>query len=160
MIDEKGRLFGKVNLVDLIIILIVIAAVVFLGVKFLGPESTTANTQEAIVSFYCEEAPDYVADQLQAGDVVWDSGDNVNIGTVKDWSITDSVSYYYAENGETVQASKTGYCAVTLRCDAEGVIGEHGITINGTLYGVGHTLTIYAGEAKLYLKVSGIEPVE
>lgn len=158
MIDEKGRLFGKINLIDLIIILIVIAALVFLGAKFFGPESTAANTQEAVVSFYYEECPNYVADQLQAGDSIWDSGDNVVIGTVKDWTTADSVTYLLDDNGNTVQTSKDGYCALTLRCDAEGVIGEHGITINGTLYGVGHTLTMYAGQAKLYLKVSAIEP--
>ena len=86
MIDEKGRLFGKVNLIDLIIVIIIIAALAFLGVKFLGPESTAANTQKAVVSFYYEECPNYVADQLKAGDSVWDSGDNVTIGTVKDWT--------------------------------------------------------------------------
>jgi len=129
-------------------------------VKFLGPESTASNTQKAVVSFYYEECPNYVADQLKAGDSVWDSGDNVTIGTVKDWTTADSVTYLLDDNGNTVQTSKDGYCALTLRCEAEGVIGEHGITINGTLYGVGHTLTMYAGEAKLYLKVSGIEPAE
>ncbi len=157
MIDEKGRLFGKVNIVDLLIILIIIAALVFVGMKFLGPDSTTANTQPVIISFYYEECPDYVADQLNAGDVIWDSGDNINIGTVRDWDRADSVTYLLDDNGDTVQTSKDGYCALTLRCDAQGVLGPHGVTVNGTLYGVGHTLTMYAGEAKLYLKVSGIE---
>lgn len=160
MIDEKGRLFGKINIIDLLIAIIIIAAAVFIGMKFLGPESTATNTQKAVISFYYEECPDYVADQLMAGENVWDSGDNVTIGTVKDWSKADSVTYLLDDNGNTVQTSKDGYCALTLRCDAEGVIGEHGITINGTLYGVGHTLTMYAGECKLYLKVSGIEPAE
>ena len=36
MIDEKGRLFGKLNIVDLLVILVVLVAVVVLGVKFLG----------------------------------------------------------------------------------------------------------------------------
>lgn len=160
MLDEKGRLFGKVNLIDLIIVLIIIAAAVFLGMKFLGPESTAANTQKAVVSFYYEECPDYVADQLVVGDPIWDSGDNVNLGTVKDWTKADSVTYLLDDEGNTVQTSKEGYSALTLRCDAEGVIGEHGITIGGTLYGVGHTLTIYAGQCKLYLKISAIEPAE
>jgi hypothetical protein len=160
MIDDKGRLFGKINIIDLIIILIIIAAFIFLGVKLLGPESTAVNMQKAVVSFYYEECPDYVAENLNEGDSVWDSGDNVIIGTVKDWSTADSVTYLLDDDGNTVQTSKAGYCALTLRCDVEGVIGEHGITINGTLYGVGHTLTMYAGEAKLYLKVSGIEPAE
>jgi len=38
MIDEKGRLFGKLNIVDLLVILVVLVAVVVLGVKFLGKD--------------------------------------------------------------------------------------------------------------------------
>ena len=37
MIDEKGRLFGKINIVDLLVILVVIIAAVVLGMKFLKP---------------------------------------------------------------------------------------------------------------------------
>ncbi len=36
IIDEKGRLFGKINLVDLLAIVIVAAALIFLAVRFLG----------------------------------------------------------------------------------------------------------------------------
>lgn len=37
MIDEKGRLFGKINIVDLLVILVVLIAAVVLGLKFLKP---------------------------------------------------------------------------------------------------------------------------
>ena len=37
MIDEKGRLFGKINIVDLLVILVVMVAAVVLGMKFLKP---------------------------------------------------------------------------------------------------------------------------
>lgn len=160
MIDEKGRIFGKINLVDLLIILVLIAAAVFLGIKFLGPDSTVATTQKAVVSLYCEEAPDYVVDKLAAGSSVWDSVDNVVIGTLTDWTLSDSVGYLPDTEGESIKYAKDGYHAVTLNCDAEGVIGPYGITIGDTLYGVGHTLTAYAGECKLYLKISDIEPVQ
>lgn len=39
MIDEKGRLFGKVNIVDLIIVIIIIAAAAFIGMKLFGPKA-------------------------------------------------------------------------------------------------------------------------
>lgn len=37
MIDEKGRLFGKINIVDLLVILVIVIAAVVLGMKFLKP---------------------------------------------------------------------------------------------------------------------------
>lgn len=39
MIDEKGRLFGKINIVDLLVILVIVIAAVVLGMKFLKPGS-------------------------------------------------------------------------------------------------------------------------
>lgn len=39
-IDEKGRLLGKVNLLDLLVVLVLAAAAVLLAVKLLTPEQT------------------------------------------------------------------------------------------------------------------------
>lgn len=36
MLDEKGRLFGKINIVDLLVVILVIAAVALVGLKVLG----------------------------------------------------------------------------------------------------------------------------
>ena len=45
MIDEKGRLFGKINIVDLLVILMIVIAAAVLGVKFLKPGgSSTVGT--------------------------------------------------------------------------------------------------------------------
>lgn len=42
MIDEKGRLFGKINIVDLLVILVIVIAAVVLGMKFLKPGGSGA----------------------------------------------------------------------------------------------------------------------
>lgn len=34
IIDEKGKLFGKINLIDLLVVLVLIAAILFLAVRF------------------------------------------------------------------------------------------------------------------------------
>lgn len=42
MIDEKGRLFGKINIVDLLVIIVVIILAAVLGTKLLGGDSGLA----------------------------------------------------------------------------------------------------------------------
>ena len=126
MIDEKGRLFGKVNIVDLLIVIIILAAAAFLGYKLLGPQSTAANTQKVLVTLYCEETPNYVADQLE----------------------------------EVVYITREDYCSVTLNCEGEGVVGTHGVTIGGTLYGAGQSMSVYFNDCKLFLRVQSIEVIE
>ncbi len=157
MIDEKGKLFGKINIVDLIILIIVLAAVAYLGFTLLGPEGTVTGTDTVTLSFYLEECPAYVVDSLNVGDTVWDSSDNVVLGTVKDWEATDFYIFIADNNGHSVQVVDVNNNKLELNVTATGVLEEHGIRIGGTLYGVGHSLTIYAGHAKLFLKVSGIE---
>lgn len=37
IVDEKGKLFGKLNIIDLLAILVLVAAVIFAAARFLGP---------------------------------------------------------------------------------------------------------------------------
>ncbi len=47
IIDEKGKLFGKLNIIDLLVIVLVIAVAVVVGVKFLGGRSLGINASSA-----------------------------------------------------------------------------------------------------------------
>lgn len=160
MIDEKGRLFGKINIVDLLIILIILGAGIFFALRLFGPQSTNALSQKLTLSLFAESCPDFVADSIQKGDVVFDSTDNIDLGTVKDWETKEPTEFKLGPDGEYYEVPVENYCELTLKVDAEGVIGEHGVTIGGTLFGIGHTVTVYAGDCKLYLKVCAIEPAE
>ena len=77
MIDEKGRLFGKLNIVDLLVILVVLIAVVVLGVKFLGGrEGSAVNPTTTPVTYTVlvtgvrpevyESIQEYIPGQLMA----------------------------------------------------------------------------------------------
>lgn len=156
MLDEKGRLFGKVNIVDLLIVIIIAAALIFLGVKFFGPESAVANTQKVTLTLYCEDTPNFVAEQLEANVPVWDSTSGVTLGTLTDWRVGESKSYVSNNVGEIIEVDREDYCSLTMYLDAEGVVGDHGITIGDTLFAVGHSMTVYAGDCKFYLKVNDI----
>ncbi|MEA4895496.1 MAG: DUF4330 domain-containing protein [Oscillospiraceae bacterium] len=159
MLDKNGKLFGKINLIDFVIILILIALAVFAAMKIADKGSENANISEVRISFFAEETPDYVANVLEKGTSVLDSAENVNMGTVESFEIGAPIGYDMDANGEVQQVIRQGYNSVTISAVGKGELTEHGVTIDGVLYGVGHTLTIYAGKAKLYLKISGIEAV-
>lgn len=44
VIDEKGKLFGKLNIIDLLVIVLIIAVVALLGVKLLGGNESFVTT--------------------------------------------------------------------------------------------------------------------
>ena len=50
MMDEKGCLFGKINLVDLLIIVVVIIVAAVVGVKFLGGGKSAINPSKTHIT--------------------------------------------------------------------------------------------------------------
>ena len=80
--------------------------------------------------------------------------------TLTDWRVGDSKSYVTDANGEVVQLARDGYCSATLTVEGQGVVGSHGVTIGGTLYAVGQSMSVYFDDCKLFLRVSGIEVME
>ncbi|MDR1131836.1 MAG: DUF4330 domain-containing protein [Oscillospiraceae bacterium] len=159
MVDKNGKLFGKINLIDLLIVLILAVLVTFVALKVVNKSEENAGLTQVRISFFAEEVPDYVAAALKEGASVLDSKENVTIGTVERFETGDPLGFETDTKGEIQAVQRQGFKSLSLTALAAARPGEHGVTIGGVLYGIGHTLTIYAGNAKLYLKVSGIEPV-
>ena len=65
IIDKNGRLFGKLNLIDLAVIVVVVAVVAALGMKLFGNDAVEAVTSPDVQITYqvvCEDVPEAVAD--------------------------------------------------------------------------------------------------
>lgn len=156
MIDEKGRLFGKINLIDLLVIIVLIAVVAIVIVKFVLPSDDGGTAQEVTLVLFSDETPEYVVSQLEAGSTVYDSAAGVDIGTLVSWETGDSNSVATNSYGDIVTFARDGFHSVTLTVKCSGVIGPHGVTVGGVLYGIGHSMTVYAGDCKIFLRVNDI----
>ena len=65
IIDKNGRLFGKLNLIDLAVVLVIVVAVAALGMKLFGNDAVEAVTSPTVGITYevvCEDVPQAVAD--------------------------------------------------------------------------------------------------
>ena len=110
LIDEKGRLFGKINLIDLLVVLLIIAVLAAVVWKLGGRKAAAAVTGTEKKAVYTVEFEDVPADiahfaETQIGKSL------VNDSKVIAASITDVQTEDYAgENGHlrlyiTVEAS-------------------------------------------------------
>ena len=61
-LDERGRIFGKVNVVDILVLLVIIAVVVFAVVRFTGASSETVPLK---VTYTVEEVRQATVDAIQ-----------------------------------------------------------------------------------------------
>lgn len=154
----------KFNIVDFIIIAIIVIAVALFCVKFIGDrnsDSYIAPTAKVRVTFYCEECPDYVPAYTQVGDSLYNYTDKLELGTVVEVTVGDSVIYVETADGQIVRTSKEGYSSITIVSEMSGAaLTEYGIQAGTAIVSPGHTITVYAGEGKYYGKISGLEVIE
>ncbi len=60
---KKYKLFGIINIVDLFVLLVIVFAAAFLGMKFLGGSENTGGS-EINITFTTKEVSDFVVDKL------------------------------------------------------------------------------------------------
>ena len=99
IIDEKGRLFGKVNLIDLVVVLILVVAVAAVGMKLFGNKAVSAATSQQVTLTYEVVAQDvpHVADYCTAHV----GGQLLSSGKLLDGSITDCQAVEVVEGDTT-----------------------------------------------------------
>jgi hypothetical protein len=134
LIDEEGRLFGVVNVVDALVVLGVLAVVVA-GVAFINPFASSDDaTRYATIEV--DGQPSYVAERISPGDVMSPAG------TQKNLTVTDV--YRTPGSGENV--------SVTMRVRVEGKLVEREqqpgtiFEYAGTAFTPGIQYTVSTGE--------------
>jgi hypothetical protein len=159
IIDDKGRLFKKINLIDLLIILIVIAAGVFVFGKFSKAKIVTPFTkqEQIVVTFYSESIPDYAAEAMQIGDFVKDKASGNVVGKIIEKETGPDISYERdATTGNMIRSSREGYCNLKIKVEGSGLLDEYGATINNVELYVYKYLDIRAGKALMYARISDV----
>ena len=147
----------KFNLVDAIIVLIVVAAVAVVGVKVAKSGAIQGNSAQYEVTYFCEEAPTFAAEIIKVGDKVSDEQKDTDLGVVTNVVLGPSRSYATTDDGDILCKGKEGYNSVEITTTLNGEHYEHGVVVGSSKYGVGHSITIRAGKAKIFGRVSGIE---
>ena len=160
----------KLNIIDIIIIIAVVAVAVFLGSKLIGygfvpgkdyinqgGEGGAVHTYH--VTFYNEKVADYVLENTEIGDSAYSYDDKVHFGKVVAMESSECVEYTIV-NGERIGIPAEGYSAAYITLEVEGAESEFGIEVGGELYAPGHTMVIYIGMGKYYMPVYSIEQVD
>lgn len=154
----------RFTVIDLVIILLLIVTIVGVGRKFTKAKVSTpfvAKMDRIEISFFMEEIPDYAANAIELGAPVKESIQNSSFGKVSDIVIEDSVSWSRSEDGNFVPSTKEGYASLYITMVGEGMIGSNGVTIDKSVYYIGQTLTLYAGNSILQNgRIADIKKVE
>ena len=117
IIDEKGRLFGKINLIDLLAIVLVLALAAVLVLKFAGPKDgeTAAEGDVSTLSYtvMCRMVNNDIAEyieQTQVGMPLMSNGDILEGCKIENVLREAFYESYVTDAGEYKKAESDEYC--------------------------------------------------
>lgn len=136
LIDDKGRIFGVVNIIDALVVLLVLA-VVIAGIVFL---TTDVEADQTHATLDLGTMPDHIATQVTEGDSYEPEGANANL-TITDVHRTYAgdqthVAVRVSLEGEEVDDTLE-YLGEPPRLDRELTIETGLYEVNGTIQAVG-----------------------
>jgi hypothetical protein len=150
----------KSTWITIALALIVIIGIVGISGKFAKAKvGAPAAAQEKIfVTFYLENTPDCTIDSLKEGDNVSETIQGSNFGKITEIQRGESIFWATRETGEFVSSLREGYSSLNLTMETVGTINNSGVSIDKSLYYVGQTLSLYAGNS--FLKDGRISKIE
>lgn len=140
LIDRNGRLFGKVSVIDLIVVAVVLVLAVALNMKnnHLSHTSTSVTNDPITYQVLVSGSRNYVADAVREGDLMFDQ-DRSSGGTLgKILSIEVLPGSKMAElNDGTVEVIPAEDCVnLLLTVQGEGIVSD-GLVLLNRIYDLG-----------------------
>ena len=157
MIDQNGRLFGKISIIDICIVLAIILAAVFI-VRQLTSKAEIRTSAEAIqITFFAEEAAAYIADYMAIGARMENDDTGDFLGYSESFEIGECLANTVDKTGTPQRAPKEDFCSITVTGTAMGQRTQTSVLIGGNRYEVGKYVTLRVGLAKIPVKVMAIQ---
>lgn len=161
VIDEKGRIFGLINYIDLIFIL----AIVFIIGRFILTDNqennnkilNTDTAKEIEVLFFVNGVKDVSMDTVNVGDVFRITSNNNTIGEVIKKEIKPSSIMTTDEKGNVIHSQIPDRFDMYLTIKGKGEVTENDIKIGNEDLKIGKTLLIQSRMNRLEATVYGIE---
>ena len=155
---------AKFNIVDIIVILILVAGIAFVGVRMFGGEEPAVEANAGAgstyhVTFHAECVREDVANTLVKGSKAENASRNMDLGTLVDFTIGESVTYGYDSKGNCVASQKPGHVSVTLVCRVTGTQEPTGLQVGQYMLNIGHDMGVRCGNTEINTIVRDITPV-
>lgn len=129
MIDSKGKLFGKINVVDLLIIVLLIFAVSATVYKFKFSAHSDVNDSNIKIEYVLKvrSVRNYTVDGIKIGDEIYDDESGDFLGVVSDVKSEEAKEYIGRNDGKIFYSEKPERYDVyiTVESDARAIGGSY-----------------------------------
>ena len=140
ILDRDGRLFGKISIIDVIVILVVAVLAAAIYVKSQMPQTGSSVTTTTVVyQMLLRNQPEYMLDAIQVGDQLFDQARSTNgsLGTITDIQVSDGTSLASFPDGTAAVVPAEGYYDLLLTIEAQAMIDGNGMVLINRVYAMG-----------------------
>lgn len=157
---KNSKIFGKINILDLIIILGIIAAAIFFltrgGVTgvFEGPTAT----QTHVVRFFAHRIDSFIVEPISIDDAVVVQGTEIGLGNVTYVDRMPGIEFHPNSYGVLTGSPLFGTYNVEIESQIDLPVGSinNGLHIGGNRFAVGQSFPIRFGNSLIFLRISYI----
>lgn len=159
VMDQKGKLFGKISIIDLLILVFVIVAVAATAYKFQFSAHKDVNTAngQIVYTLKVQSIRDFSADQFAVGDAVYDKESNKEIGKIAQIRKEDAEDFVNMADGTFVMQDIPNKYDVYLTIESDARITDEGYFANGTKQiGAYSNLNVYTQKVEVNARVQDV----
>ena len=102
ILDRDGRLFGKISIIDVIVILVVAVLALAIYVKTQMPQTgTSVTTTKVVYQMKLNNQPEYMLSAIQIGDELFDKERSTggSLGTIVDIEVSSGTEQGELDDG-------------------------------------------------------------
>lgn len=162
IIDENGKIKGKISIIDILAVVILIVAAIGLSLRFFSSPSRSARervTLSYVVEF--EGVRSYTVDAMNKKGVVIDTKQKCKIGEITDVLSRPQKLEEFDADGNIVYAEVPNKYSLEVTILSEGKESENGYYVgNDTVLSVGSTVSLATKYVNSSGKVKRIEKLK
>jgi hypothetical protein len=156
LLDDQGRLGGRVSIIDVLVLLLLVALAVFAVTRY----SSQASAEQPVrITLTLEEIRDPTVVQFAEGDVIYEDTGAL-LGTVDRVEVAPTKLDVPTDSGEIRLQDSKGFSDVDLELLGEGRVSSSSIEVGGRPVQVGKLIQIVGPGYSVRVRVSGVEVVE
>ncbi len=132
---KNGKVFGKINILDFFVLLLVVLLIIGAIIKFGKFNNKTEESSNQVLEYKFEvkNIREFTIDAIESGDMVYDSQTGVNIGVIKNVEKKHAETYDVADDGKTIPVDNPYRYDMTLTIETLGTVEKDAYYANKTI---------------------------
>lgn len=156
LIDDKGKIFGFINIIDLLIILLVVAVVGRFALKHQAQQPSGVQTQKIEAVLLVKDVRDATVNAIKEGDVVRETKSNVVLGKITKVEVKPADTLVNTADGKVVNYPNPILKDVYITIEGTGSAGENAIVLGNSEIRIGTSLAVKTNIYAVVTTVMGI----